>query len=158
WSQRPRRLDMRRVGDDEGWPGAAASTGPAGGRRASRLRFESPRMIRDRVTLDVRMDRITLSVPPGPEFHGTLRLVVGGIGARSRLGYEQVSELQLAVESVVAHRRPAGRAITVRADVDDHGVSLLVGPFETEDDPAGRRVTEPLVGSLAILPPPHPDR
>ena len=107
-------------------------------------------MIRDTNTL-VRMDRIRLSVPPGPEFHGTLRLVVGGIGARSRLGYEQVSELQLAVESVVAHRRPAGPAVVVQADVDDRSVSLLVGPFESEDDPAGLRVAERLAGSVRVL-------
>ncbi len=108
-------------------------------------------MIRDAVTLDVRMDRINLSVPPGPEFHGTLRLVVGGIGARSHLGYEQVNELQLAVESVVAHRRPAGAAVVVQADVDEQGVSLLVGPFEIEDDAAGLRVAERLVGSVGVV-------
>jgi hypothetical protein len=108
-------------------------------------------MIRDTVTLDVRMDRIVLSVPPGPEFHGTLRLVVGGIGARSQLGYEQVNELQLAVESVVSHRRPSGSAVVVQADVDDRSVSLLLGPFEIEDDAAGLRVTERLVGSVGVV-------
>jgi anti-sigma regulatory factor (Ser/Thr protein kinase) len=108
-------------------------------------------MIGDTVTLDVRMDRITLSVPPDPEFHGTLRLVVGGIGARSRLSYEQVNELQLAVESVVAHRRPTGQAVVVQADVDDQGVSLLVGPFQNEDDAAGLRVAERLVGSVNVV-------
>jgi hypothetical protein len=108
-------------------------------------------MIRDTVTLDVRMDRIVLSVPPGPEFHGALRLVVGGIGARSQLGYEQVNELQLAVETVVAQRRPAGSALVVRADVDDRSVSLLVGPFEPEDDPPGFHVAERLVGSFHVV-------
>ena len=107
-------------------------------------------MIRDTVTL-VRMDRISLSVPPTPEFHGTLRLVVGGIGARSQLGYEQVNELQLAVEGVVAHRRPSRSAIVVQAEVDDRSVSILVGPFEPEDDPAGIRVTERLVGSVRVI-------
>jgi hypothetical protein len=108
-------------------------------------------MIRDIVTLDVRMDRITLSVPPGPEFHGTLRLVVGGIGARSQLGYEQVNELQLAVENVVAQRRSSGPAVVVQADVDDRSVTVLVGPFEPEDDPVGLRVAERLVGSARAV-------
>ncbi len=108
-------------------------------------------MIGDTIRLDVRMDRISLSVPPGPEFHGTLRLVVGGIGARSQLGYEQVNELQLAVESVVAHRRPAGAAVLVQADVDDLRVSLLVGPFEIEDDADGLRVAERLVDSVGVV-------
>ncbi len=108
-------------------------------------------MIEDTVTLGVRMDRIRLSVPPGREFHGTLRLVVGGIGARSRLTYEQVNELQLAVESLVAHRRANGDAVVVQAGVDERGVFLLVGPFEPEDDPAGLRVAERLVDSVGVV-------
>src|SRR2546422_539334 len=86
-------------------------------------------MVNDTVTLGVRMDRIRLSVPPGREFHGTLRLVVGGIGARSQLTYEQVNELQLAVESLVAHRNARGDAVVVQAGVDDRGVYLPVGPL-----------------------------
>jgi len=108
-------------------------------------------MIDDAVTLGVRMDRIRLSVPPGREFHGTLRLVVGGIGARSQLTYEQVNELQLAVESLVAHRNASGDAVVVQAGVDDRGVYLLVGPFEPEDDAGGLRVAEWLVGSVGVV-------
>jgi hypothetical protein len=101
--------------------------------------------------LGVRMDRITLTVPPEPAFHGTLRLVVGGIGARSQLSYEQVSELQLAVESLVAHRRVQGDAIIVEADLDSGGISLLLGPFEPEDDPSRLRVVERLVARVAVV-------
>ena len=108
-------------------------------------------MIDDTVTLGVRMDRIRLSVPTGREFHGTLRLVVGGIGARSPLTYEQVNELQLAVESLVAHRHASGDAVVVQAGVDDRGVYLLVGPFEPEDDAGGLRVAERLVGSVGVV-------
>ncbi len=97
------------------------------------------------------MDRITLSVPSDSAFHGTLRLVVGGIGARSQLSYEQVSELQLAVESLVAHRRVQGDAIVVEAGIDDGGMSLLLGPFEAEDDPSGLRVVERLVARVAVV-------
>jgi hypothetical protein len=102
-------------------------------------------------TLGLRMDRITLSLPAEPAFHGTLRLVVGGIGARSRLSYEQVSELQLAVENLVAHRHAQGDAIVVEAGIEDGGISLLVGPFERQDDPSGMRVIERLVASVTIV-------
>jgi hypothetical protein len=102
-------------------------------------------------TLGVRMDRITLSLPSEPAFHGTLRLVVGGIGARSQLSYEQVSELQLAVESLVAHRRVRGEAIVVEAGVNDGGITLLLGPFEPEDDPSRLRVVERLVARVAVV-------
>lgn len=108
-------------------------------------------MSRSVATLAVLMDRITLSVPPEPAFHSTLRLVVGGIGARSQLSYEQVSDLQLAVESLVAHRRIQGDAIVVEAGVGDDGVSLVVGPFEPEDDPSRLRVVERLVDRVAVV-------
>src|SRR3989442_15113127 len=108
-------------------------------------------MVNDTVTLGVRMDRIRLSVPPGREFHGTLRLVVGGIGARSQLTYEQVNELQLAVESLVAHRNASGDAVVVQAGVDDRGVYLLVGPFQPEDHAAGLRLAQAPVGSVAAV-------
>ena len=108
-------------------------------------------MNRSLATLGVRMDRITLSVPAETAFHGTLRLVVGGIGARSRLSYEQVSELQLAAESLVAHRRVQGEAIFVEAALDEGGISLLLGPFEPEDDPSRLRVVERLVDRVAVV-------
>jgi hypothetical protein len=97
------------------------------------------------------MDRITLSVPPQEAFHGTLRLVIGGIGARSQLSYEQVSELQLAVESLVAHRTVRGDAIIVEASVSGEQVSLLVGPFEPQDDPGSLRVLERLVDAVEVV-------
>ena len=102
-------------------------------------------------TLGVRMDRITISVPPEAGFHPAIRLVVGGIGARSRLSYEQVSELQLAVESLVAQSVAAGDAILIEADVEDGLISLLVGPFERRDDPSLMRVVERLVDRAAIV-------
>jgi hypothetical protein len=102
-------------------------------------------------TLGIRMDRITLSVPAQVEFHGTLRLVLGGIGARSRLSYEQVSELQLAVESLVSHRRVLGDRIDVEASVDGTSVSLRIGPFEPGGDSPGARVLERLVDSVAVV-------
>jgi hypothetical protein len=97
------------------------------------------------------MDRITLSVPSQIEFHGTLRLVLGGIGARTQLSYEQVSELQLAVETLVAHRVVLGERIDVEASVDGASVIVRIGPFAPSDDFAARRVLERLVDSVAVL-------
>ena len=99
------------------------------------------------VTLAVRMDRVRLSVPAEPAFHGALRLVVGGIGSRVRLTYEQVTELQLAIESLVAHRQPLGAVLEIDAEIDERSVSLRLGPFVPEEDQAGRRVTERLVSA-----------
>ena len=102
------------------------------------------------VTLGVRMDRVTLTVPAEPVFHPAVRLVVGGIGSRVSLTYDEVSELQLAVESLVAHREPAGAALEIQAEVLDDRVSLRVGPFVADPDPGGRLVLERLVAASRV--------
>lgn len=101
--------------------------------------------------LAVDMDRVTLSVPADPAFHGALRLVVGGIGSRSNLSYEQVNELQLAVEALVAHRSVAGEAVHVEAGIDGSVVTVVVGPFEPDEDTAGRRVVDRLVRRVGVV-------
>jgi hypothetical protein len=97
------------------------------------------------------MDRITLSVPADADFHGALRLVVGGIAMRSQLSYEQTSELQLAVESLVAHRAVEGDAIVLEADLDGSRLSLLIGPFAPDEDRGGLRVLRRLVGGVEVV-------
>ncbi len=97
------------------------------------------------------MDRVTLSVPAEPAFHGTLRLVVGGLGTRSQLSYEEVNELQLAVESLVARRAPVGERISVEASLDADAVALALGPFVPDEDAGGRRVLERLVRNARVV-------
>lgn len=103
------------------------------------------------VTLALGMDRITLSVPSEPAFHGALRLVIGGIASRCDLPYEQVNELQLAVEALVTHRLPGGDATVIEAVVEERVVSVAIGPFVREDDAGGWRVVERLVSSARIV-------
>src|SRR5437667_11840798 len=97
------------------------------------------------VTLAPDMDRITLSVPSEPAFHGALRLVIGGIASRCDLPYEQVNELQLAVEALVSHRSPDGDATVIEAVVEEHAVSVAIGPFVRGDEAGRWRVVEGLV-------------
>jgi hypothetical protein len=103
------------------------------------------------VTLGLRMDKITLSVPVGPPFHGTVRLVVGGIGMRSELTYDEISELQLAVENLIAHRPVDGDTVTLEAEVDGNRLSLLVGPFAPDQDEGRLRVLRQLVAGVEVL-------
>ena len=90
-------------------------------------------------------DRVRLSVPAGPSFRGALRLLLGGLGNSSGLSYDEVNELQLAVEALIASRTLAGDSLLVEADLDDGAMSLAVGPFVPGDDPGGRRVLDRLV-------------
>jgi len=97
------------------------------------------------------LGRVQLSVPRDPAFRTALRLLVGGLGSRSALSYDQVDELQLAVDAVLAHRTVAGDSLLVKADVDGEGLSLTLGRFLPEDDPGGLRVLERLVGRVRVV-------
>jgi hypothetical protein len=108
-------------------------------------------MFGELATLDVGMDRVTLSAPAENDFHTLLRLVVGGIGSRSSLTYEQTSELQLAVEALVSNRTTTAGTVVLEAGIDGPSVSLLVGPFRTADDPAARRAIERLVDEVRLV-------
>ena len=102
-------------------------------------------------TLVAHADRVLLSVPADPSFRPALRLLLGGLGSRSQLSYEQVNELQLAVEALVAHREVAGDSLLIEADVELGALELSIGAFVPEDDPGGRRVLERLVRRARIV-------
>jgi hypothetical protein len=97
------------------------------------------------------MDRVTLSAPAEDGFHTLVRLVVGGIGSRSQLSYEQTSELQLAVEALMANRSTTGGTVMLEADIEGPGVTLALGPFEKMNDAAARRAIERLVDEVRLL-------
>jgi hypothetical protein len=73
-------------------------------------------------------ERITLTIPGEPRFIGIARLFVGGLAARLDLGYETMDDLQLALESVLL-KAELGQAVTLEAQVEGEGVSILVGPL-----------------------------
>jgi len=102
-------------------------------------------------TLDVRMDRVTLSAPAEDDFHTLVRLIVGGIGSRSRLSYEQTTELQLAVEALVANRSTAAGTVVLEAGIDGPSVTVLVGPFTGGGDGGARRAVEKLVDEVRLV-------
>jgi hypothetical protein len=97
------------------------------------------------------MDRISLTVPADPAFHGTLRLVVGGVGSRLQLPYEQVNELQLAVETIVSNRVAVGPALVVEMELDGGAASVTVGPFARDDDAERDLVVKRLVRSARVV-------
>jgi hypothetical protein len=102
-------------------------------------------------TLVSHVDRVLLSVPADPAYGAALRLLLGGLGSQAQLSYEQVNELQLAVEALLAHRTVAGDSLMIEADLDARAVELTVGPFVPEDDPGGRRVLERLVRKAQMV-------
>jgi len=64
-------------------------------------------------TLVAHLDRVLLSIPADPAYRSALRLLLGGLGNEAQLSYEQVNELQLAVEALLAHRTVAGDKLII---------------------------------------------
>jgi hypothetical protein len=93
-------------------------------------------------------DHISLTIPTETRFRGVATLVLGGVGSRLDLPFEQVDELQLAVLSVL--EASDGDRVTVEVEAGDGGVSVSVGPLTngSERDVALARVLGPLVDSF----------
>jgi hypothetical protein len=103
-------------------------------------------------------DEITLVLPAQEDFHHIAHLVTGGLGARLELTYEQLEDLQVALEALLACRDDDGD-ISVGIAVDDSRVRTTVGPFtddaiaELDEDGSElglRRVLETVSDTLEV--------
>ena len=73
-------------------------------------------------------EAIELTLPAGREWHAVARLVLGGVADRLNLSYEDLDDLQLAVERLLVEAASQD-TVTLRVDVVDHGVRVGVGPL-----------------------------
>jgi hypothetical protein len=96
----------------------------------------------------VQPESIRLVTPPGRAWHPVARLVLGGVADRLGLGFEELDDLQLAVERLLLE---AGDQETVALSVEivDHGVRLRIGPLR-ERAIAAALQAEPAPGELNL--------
>ena len=73
-------------------------------------------------------EAIELTLPAGREWHAVARLVLGGVADRMNLSYEDLDDLQLAVERLLVEAASQD-TVMLRIDVVDHGVRVGVGPL-----------------------------
>jgi len=73
-------------------------------------------------------DEITLVLPAQEDFHHIAHLVVGGLGARLELTYEQLEDLQVALDALLPCRDDEGD-ISILISVENERVCTTVGPF-----------------------------
>ena len=59
-------------------------------------------------------DEITLTLPREPEFHRVAHLVLGGLAVRLNLTIENLEDLELALDAILARTDPNAGDITVR--------------------------------------------
>jgi len=74
-------------------------------------------------------DEITLALPPEEEFAHVARLVLGGLAARLELTYDNLEDLQVALDALLERRRAAD-SVEVSVSVDDGSLRATIGPFD----------------------------
>ena len=103
-------------------------------------------------------DEVRLVLPAQEDFHPIAHFVVGGLGARLELTFEQLEDLQVAVESLL-DCRDDGDEVSVTVAVEPDAIHATVGPFAREalagldGDGSGlglRRVLETLTDTLRV--------
>jgi serine/threonine-protein kinase RsbW len=76
-------------------------------------------------------DTIKLTIPHQPPYHGVALLVVGGLAARLDLSYENLEDLQLALENVLENGGYATQPeVSVELEVEDGSLAMTVGPLD----------------------------
>ena len=78
---------------------------------------------------DVIADEIRLTLPADDAFHSVAHLVLGGLAARLNLTFENLEDLELALDSLLLERPSDGREVTLRVLLEDGALRMIVGPF-----------------------------
>jgi hypothetical protein len=103
------------------------------------------------------VDEIRLTLPADDAFHGVAHLVLGGLAVRLNLTFENLEDLELALDSLF-ERTSAGDQVTLRVLVGDGELRTIVGPFSSlradfEQGTADlnlRRILDAVCDSVAI--------
>jgi hypothetical protein len=74
-------------------------------------------------------ERIDLDAPLAGDFHGVVRLIIGGIAERVDFAFEEIDDLQLAVERLLAEAGSTGM-VHLAFEVGDEAIRTRVGPLD----------------------------
>jgi anti-sigma regulatory factor (Ser/Thr protein kinase) len=94
-------------------------------------------------------ERIDLVAPLSGDFQAVVRLIIGGIAERVDFAFEEIDDLQLAVERLLAE---AGTVGTVRLsfEVGGDGIRARVGPLSEHKVAEALRDGDVLPGELTL--------
>ena len=107
-------------------------------------------------------ERIELEAPLSGDFQAVVRLIIGGIAERVDFAFEEIDDLQLAVERLLAETGQEG-SVSLSFEIVDDGVRARIGPLSTSaisdaladgDPPPGvltlRRILQTVVDSFGV--------
>lgn len=94
-------------------------------------------------------DGIRVEAPLGGEFDAVIRLIVGGVAALADFGFEELDDLQLAIERLLAEAKSAGR-VTLHFEVAPGSIRTRVGPLRAEGLAAALQSVDGPPGTLSL--------
>jgi anti-sigma regulatory factor (Ser/Thr protein kinase) len=74
-------------------------------------------------------DEIVLTLPREPDFQRVAHLVLGGLAVRLDLTIENLEDLQIALDTILARADPTAGDITVRMRLIDGELETIIGPL-----------------------------
>ena len=107
-------------------------------------------------------ERIDLEAPLSGDFQAVVRLIIGGIAERVDFAFEEIDDLQLAVERLLAEAGQVG-SVRLSFEVGESSIRTRVGPLSESsladalrngDAPPGqltlRRILQTVVDSFGV--------
>ena len=94
-------------------------------------------------------ERIDLEAPLAGDFHGVVRLIVGGIAERVDFAFEEIDDLQLAVERLLAEAGTVG-SVRLSFEVGEESIRARVGPLSERKIAEALRDGDPAPGELTL--------
>jgi len=76
-------------------------------------------------------ERITLEAPLAGDFQAVIRLIIGGIAERVDFAFEEIDDLQLAVERLLAEAGQVG-TVALSFEVGEDSIRTRVGPLSEQ--------------------------
>ena len=94
-------------------------------------------------------ERIDLEAPLAGDFQAVVRLIIGGIAERVDFAFEEIDDLQLAVERLLAEAGTVG-SVLLTFDVGADGIRARVGPLSELKVAEALRDGEASPGTLTL--------
>jgi anti-sigma regulatory factor (Ser/Thr protein kinase) len=94
-------------------------------------------------------ERIDLEAPLSGDFHAVVRLIIGGIAERVDFAFEEIDDLQLAVERLLAEAGTVG-SVQLSFEVGANGIRTRVGPLSEHKVAEALRDGDALPGELTL--------